>query len=246
MMFLRQIKVGWPPSQSLLQKIFFLLIGCCSWQLHADQALDKRVLGLLKPQLAKNLSVHPGKIELTLLRSSPTSLGFTPTDEISFIAKQKRSEAGQQVYEVHLEHLNRTVSTFVVIIKVALWRRVVIAKREILPGEILQQDMLTIQDVLMDRKSSAASDSLALFLGKKSLARIRKGGFISKNMIRTPPLIQRGDEVVAEFKHGNLTISAIAIARKSGKLGDKIDLTCKDTGQRLRGIIRSANQVVIN
>jgi len=81
--------------------------------------------------------------------------------------------------------------------------------------------------------------------GMMAVQVLRAGDGITKNMIRSKPDMNRGDDVTVKIVSGNLIVETNGTAKKDGVIGDNVFVILSKTGKRISGEVISKNIVKV-
>lgn len=119
----------------------------------------------------------------------------------------------------------------------------VCAAKDLLKGDIITSDMLTLKSIVLERDKGHFFTDTKFLLGKKLRKNYNKDEIITAAMIYVPSLINRGEDVQIVALSENITVITNGEARKKGHLGDIIPVLNKRSGKEVYGEIISSNSV---
>lgn len=105
---------------------------------------------------------------------------------------------------------------------------VVVAGRKIKQNELITPDSIEMKWIPVELAKNAFTRGEDV-IGKKARATIPKGSILWLQMLESPRLVEKGDALIIVYQNGNLRISSIAIAQKSGELGSIIPVLNADS-----------------
>lgn len=72
---------------------------------------------------------------------------------------------------------------------------------------------------------------------------LKKGDYLSYQLIKNPYLVQWGDRLKVTIVKNNVVLSSYVTARERGKLGDEITVENENSGYRFQVEVISENEV---
>lgn len=137
----------------------------------------------------------------------------------------------------------KKTSSSIVSVKVQLYKKLLVANRNIERKEVLAKSDFETQvvDVTKLNGNPVGLDFLLSDYRIKSF--VRKGEILLEEKLEKIPLVSVGDKVNAEVKNGNVTISTEAFARQHGSKGDLIELV--SSNKIIKARIVDANKVIV-
>jgi flagella basal body P-ring formation protein FlgA len=119
--------------------------------------------------------------------------------------------------------------------RVALWREVVCAAREIRRHEIVGG-----ADLRLERREVSGLEPLLdpeRALGKRAERRIEAGSVLARGDLEEPPALARGDAVTILLESGPLTITTRGMVREGGRVGDVVRVLNTDSKREVLAVI---------
>ena len=137
----------------------------------------------------------------------------------------------------------KKTSSSIVSVKVQLYKKLLVANRNIERKEVLAKSDFETQvvDVTKLNGNPVSVDFLLTDYRIKSF--VKKGEILLEEKLEKIPLVSVGDKVNAEVKNGNVTISTEAFARQHGSKGDLIELV--SSNKIIKARIVDANKVIV-
>ncbi|MEM9531333.1 MAG: flagellar basal body P-ring formation chaperone FlgA [Pseudomonadota bacterium] len=127
--------------------------------------------------------------------------------------------------------------------RVRLWQEVLVSRDTLSRGELLTAD-----DVI--RRRVDVSQTTGGFLHhpdqvtELELRRtVAPGVVLTRNMLKSPAVIQRGDEVVLLASVGNLSVRTAGTALSTGAIGDQVTVENRNSQRRVRGVVVQAGLI---
>ncbi len=125
-------------------------------------------------------------------------------------------------------------------------KKIVVAKRNINAREIITKDAIELKEVAIRNFNLNYATDINSLLGKQATRFIKKGNFITLNMVKTPPVIKRGSLVKVIATDGNIVISTIGKALENGTMNSPIRVMNLNSGKIFIGKIIGQNEVIVN
>lgn len=126
------------------------------------------------------------------------------------------------------------------------FQNVIVAKRTIAPGRIINKEDLCeeIRDVthLIPPSPFRSIESVSGKVAKKT---IKEGTIITQEMIETPPVIRRGSLVTIQSQFGNVCVMATGKALRDGREGERIMVRNLSSKQSIEAIVVKEGIVVV-
>ena len=126
-----------------------------------------------------------------------------------------------------------------------IYKKVVVAKNDIKPRQILTSDYLELKEVPIKNFNLRYITDINSIIGKQSTRFIKKGNIITSNMVKIPPTVKRGSLVKVIATDGNIVISTIGKALDSGIINTPIRVMNLNSGKIFIGKIIAPNEVIV-
>lgn len=194
----------------------------------------EKIIAIIDRYLAENSRQSPVKnlrMEFTPTRQPK---GFTlPTGKLSC----RVIPSASPVYQSHSFNLTFSVDgkvreNLAVRGDMKATAPVVVAAVDIPRGTLLTAENIRIQTMNLDRMRDPSFEPQAV-VGQKVKRSLRKGVVVEKSMIDFPPLVKRGELITIIARHGELKITATAVARSDGREGDTIRVKNNGSGKEI-------------
>jgi len=132
----------------------------------------------------------------------------------------------------------------IVTLKVKLYQNVVIASRDIKSGESLNRSDFIVVEKNVTRFNSELITDFEQLNQATASRNINKEAVVTYNMVKSKPLIERGDRLNASLLNGTVQITFPATAREEGFLGKKIKVVRDDRRIFFGKVIDSENVII--
>lgn len=193
------------------------------------------------------------------------ALPYSP-DAVQIVAKNLPEEivvdpgdvAVSVVVQPNEDFIGYTFLTFDVTVSGQLKRRVslhlqvsVTAEVAVAAANIQRGQVLSAADVVFEPRDLATTGgpcitSLDEIVGMRARVGFRQGQLLVARMLDAPPAIQRGDAVVLQAVAGCVLISAPAVAKQDGRVGDRILVRNQATGKEITARIIDKSTVRVD
>jgi len=140
----------------------------------------------------------------------------------------------------------RTARCWYVSINVHWWANVVTVRQELPTRSLLQASMLQVE------RQDIAGQGRIFWTSKKGLLGMRltrpmhAHDVVFSNMVKRPPLLQRGDRVSIVAGNDFFSVRADGVVMRTGGLGDKVLVQNMRSKERVQAIIVDAHTVKVH
>ena len=237
------------PGSFLVRKIQ-LLPGCSTLKINApSRVLISRTgqvisLDRLLPYLER-AAERTWKEPITLTKIRVMGRRTMPGGTITFSPDTKRLRIRKNRMELPLTvFVDKKSTGRLTLTATALAMRDVVVTTK----AIHQGDSLTPGQVMLKSRAVAPSN-LGLILdparavGRMATRPIPTDTVLTAKMLKTPPLVKRGEGVRIAYTSGNMLISATGIAKEAGGMGDFINVKNSRSGKRITCRITGVRRV---
>jgi flagella basal body P-ring formation protein FlgA len=136
------------------------------------------------------------------------------------------------------------ISSSIISLKVQLFKKVLIALKDIDKKEALGKSMFEEQVMETTRSNGNPIPANFNFEECRTKSFVKKGEILLEEKIEKIPLINSGDKVFAEVRNGNVIVTTEAYARQQGGFGDTIELV--SSGNKIiKARIIDATKVIV-
>ena len=156
---------------------------------------------------------------------------FGPMPEVAGPAGQAdlkvRSRAGERYigrtsFTVRFSKGDTVVREEAVRVRIEVFTDLVVSTREIMRDAVIGSDDVTVTSKWMDTAPAGILTDAAEVVGKKAVMRLNAGTEISRTMLRSAPVVKKGEVVRIVLESGPMTISAVGQCQEDGGQGDLI------------------------
>ncbi len=174
---------------------------------------------------------------------------FLPKGELSFEIKLRgkyKKEGGYRNYVMEFQIDQKMVKKVPIRVYVKIYKDVYVAKDTIKRNHLIQDADLTKLRKNVDRLPSNYVEDKSTLVGKIAKRSINPNEVMHKNAVTTPPLINRGDQVMILYETSSLRLTAPGIAMRKGRLGERISVRNMVSKSLLQAIVKNKNFVQVN
>jgi len=140
---------------------------------------------------------------------------------------------------------DRGVARFPVSVRVRLWRNVVVMKNSLDQDAVISADDITVDERELTGKRSEFITAVDDAIGMRVKRSVKADQALTAASVESPPLVERGDEVMLIVKYKEITIGCLGKAWQKGGKGDRI-LVRNQYGKNLVGEVQDSHTVLIN
>ena len=130
-------------------------------------------------------------------------------------------------------------------VHLVLQRMVVVAKRKINYGEIIQEGDLELKKVNVFGKTSTFVSDIKKVVGKRAKRNFNKDDPIVLEYLETPPYVTRGQVISAYVSIDGITVTTFVRLMEDGNIGEVVSARNIDTGQLIYGVVEKGPRLRI-
>ncbi|MGM0369251.1 MAG: flagellar basal body P-ring formation chaperone FlgA [Bacillota bacterium] len=201
-----------------------------------------------KEQISKELNYKQEKLEIEALNAPEEVL--VPQGEIEFEIKDNPSRRllGVSMLGIKIMVDGQRYRQFHIKFKTEVWREVLLANENLEKGQKLSSDLFTREEKLIDdqrEKIVSGEEELSKKILKRSLGAQE---ILTYDLLETPSLVKRWQEVKIIAKVGGIVVSTAGKALETGHEGDIIKVKNVNSSQKIEAKVVDSNEVeaVIN
>lgn len=168
---------------------------------------------------------------------------FVPTGKREYQPGAPRIQAASAIVPVTVLVDGKPAKTVEVAFKVRRTVQVLVATKTLEARTVLSADDVSVAGVELAPSAPVPLTNVQAVIGKRTTRRILQGQPLPANAVENVPVIAAGAKVTAEVVVGGVRITAPAIARTPGAVGDRIRVFVTDTKKELRGMVVDASTV---
>jgi len=156
---------------------------------------------------------------------------FGPMPEVSLpegpATVQVRSRAGEDYvgrtsFTVRFSKGDTVVREEAVRVRIEVLTDVVVSTRGIMRDAVIGPEDVTVTSKWMDTVPAGILADAAQAVGKKAVMRLNAGAEIKSQMLRSAPVVKKGEVVRIVLESGPMVISAVGLCQEDGGKGDLV------------------------
>ena len=190
----------------------------------------------LRQHIAGLFTRDDGRVEIRFSPTSEKVLAIGGPDLRYRIRNRDLRRTGLIGFEIEILSPGAVTQEVLVSAEVTLMKSVVVARRPINQGQIINGRDLMLEERRFDRNEDVGLVDLAAAVGQQSKRFMRQGEMIDARSIETRPLVRRGDLVKVVMSGGGVEIRTTGQAQSAGALGDTITVR-RDGSRRKQELI---------
>lgn len=137
------------------------------------------------------------------------------------------------------------VKTINILVQLEVYKKVLVAKKYIKKGKILEKDDFNIALRDIADLSRKYMEDTGPVLGKISRFSISEGRIILDYMVESLPDVKRGETIKVSVKLPNLKVETYGTALEDGQIGDNIKVRRNDSKKSFQALIVSSGEVEV-
>ncbi len=201
-------------------------------------ALVKAALEAAKPLLSE-------MPDATLEAENPPQNLNLPTGKMTLTAGacKGRAENGAIFVPIAVAVDGRPFQTVEITLRAHRLMRVVVANRQLEPGEILTLDDVSLAKIDVISAPNRLLTTTKQTIGKRVRRRVLSDAPLAASDLETPPAVLANAEVTIQFNYGAVQVTARARTLQSGAIGETIRVQTTDTHKELDAVIVNSHTV---
>ncbi|WP_284190321.1 flagellar basal body P-ring formation chaperone FlgA [Vibrio zhanjiangensis] len=112
---------------------------------------------------------------------------------------------------------------------------------------IRRQQTITANDLRLEwrtlNKDQEFFTQLSQATGKQTLRRIRSSQILDPRQLESPPLVEKGNQVVIKASKNGFAATTQGVALEEGALGQQIEIKNTSSGKEIKAVVTGLNQV---
>ena len=227
------------PGAFLVRKIH-LLQGCSTLEINAPSRVrisrTGQVISMdrLIPYLDR-AAERTWKEPITLTKVRVIGRRTMPGGAITFTPDTKRLRIRKNRMELPLAvFVDKKPAGRLTLTATALaMREVVVTTKAVRQGDALTPGQVTLKSRAVAPSNLGVILDPSRAMGRMATRPIPPDTVLTAKMLKTPPLVKRGEGVRIAYTSGNMLISATGIAKEAGGMGDFINVKNSRSGKRI-------------
>ena len=183
--------------------------------------------------------------DATLDADNPPQNLNLPVGKMNLVigACKGRAENGLVSVPIRIEVDGRAFQSVEITLRVHRMMRVVVANRQLEPGDILTLDDVSLAKVDVISTGSHLLTTTKPAIGKRVKRRILNDAPLAITDFETPPAVLANTEVTIQFNYGAIQVTARARTLQAGAIGETIRVQTTDTHKELDAVIVNGHTV---
>jgi flagella basal body P-ring formation protein FlgA len=188
------------------------------------------------------------KIDISLKYAQDIIASLSKDDDCSFSvsdAYQITKITPNMILPIVVEKDGERIKTINLLAQIEVYKDVLVAKKYIKKGTIVQKDDLKIEMRDIANFSQNYMDDYDQAVGKITRFSIPEGRIVFDYLIKSLPVVNRGEMVKILVKLPNLIVETYGIALEEGQIGDNIKVRREDSKKSFQALIISSSEVEV-
>ena len=183
--------------------------------------------------------------DATLSAENPPQNLNLPTGKMTLLAGacKGRAENGAIFVPMAIAVDGKPFQTVEIALRVHRLLRVVIANRQLEPGDILTEDDVSLAKMDVIAGAGRPLTTTKTAIGKRMKRRIASDAPLTASDLEIPPAVLANVEVTIQFNFGAVQVTARARTLQSGAIGETIRVQTTDTRKELDAMIINSHTV---
>lgn len=204
-----------------------------SVQAKEPTARDVRTLETeVREFLAARLAGLPGRIDVRFSRANRLDLALPAESHHFEIHAASPVAPGLVTLEVRSHSADGATREVPLVAEVAVLREVVVARRPINRGRLIEPADLAVQERRFTDAADIGLTDVSAAVGQRTRDFIAAGAMVTAGSIEAAPVVERGDAVTIWIRRGGVVVKASGRAQQAGGLGDVISVRREGTKRK--------------
>ena len=211
--------------------------------LRKSSFIDKSaVKTFIENELKKQLQADSKNLFIKEL-NNPDKYNIAAGDYKFQIASQSRFKFGRNNIALEIIQNKEVQKKIYYRFNLGIKRKIYQAVRDIpYNSEINKADFKELEQVVYKNPDQIISD-WNIIQNKELKTSLKKGDYLSYQVIKNPYLVQWGDRVRIKIIKNNVQLSSYVIAKERGRMGEEITVENENSGYRFQAVVVSENEV---
>jgi flagella basal body P-ring formation protein FlgA len=207
---------------SLAAMMIILILAGLAPICNASGIGEKEIKDAVKSHVEENASWPKDRIRVEFLAAIPETAIPAGSSTCQVRSRAGESYIGRTSFVVRFSKGDTFIREETVRVRIEVLTDVVVSTGNIAHGAIIDQSDVMVKKKWLDTASSGVLSDINEVGGKKAAVRINAGTEITKRMLRSVPVVKRGEVVRIVLESGPMTISATGLCEEDGGQGDLI------------------------
>jgi flagella basal body P-ring formation protein FlgA len=183
---------------------------------------EKEIKDAVKSHIEENASWPKDRIRVEFLAAIPEAAITAGSSTCQVRSRAGESYIGRTSFVVRLGKGDTFIREETVRVRIEVLTDVVVTTNGINRDAIIDPNDVTVKKKWLDTASSGVLSDINEVGGKKAAVRINAGTEITKHMLRSVPVVKKGEVVRIVLESGPMMISAMGLCEEDGGRGDLI------------------------
>jgi flagellar basal body P-ring formation protein FlgA len=183
---------------------------------------EKEIKDAVKSHIEENASWPKDRIRVEFLAAIPEAAITAGSSTCQVRSRAGESYIGRTSFVVRFSKGDTFIREETVRVRIEVLTDVVVSTGSIAHGAIVDPSDVMVKKKWLDTASSGVLSDINEVGGKKAAVRINAGTEITKHMLRSVPVVKKGEVVRIVLESGPMMISAMGLCEEDGARGDLI------------------------
>jgi flagella basal body P-ring formation protein FlgA len=202
--------------------MILLMISCFPAVCGAANIGEQDIKDAVRKHVEENGQWPKDRIRVEFLGPIPEVAVSCDAASIQVRSRNGEKYIGRTAFTVRFSRGDMFLREDTVRVRIEVQMDVVVSSRGITRDAILDQSDVTMMTKWMDTATTGIIADINEVLGRKATVRINPGTEITKHMLRSVPVVKKGEIVRIVLESGPMVISAVGLCQEDGGQGDLI------------------------
>ncbi len=207
---------------SLAAMMILLILACLAPIGNAAGIGEKEIKDAVKNHVEENSSWPKDRIRVEFLAAIPETAIPAGSSACQVRSRAGESYIGRTAFVVRFSRGDTFLREETVRVRIEVLTDVVVSAGSIARDTLIDPADVMVKKKWLDTAGSGVLSDVHEVAGKKATTRINAGTEITKYMVRSVPVVKKGEVVRIVLESGLMTISAIGLCEEDGGQGDLI------------------------
>ena len=183
---------------------------------------EQEIKQAVRSHIEENAPWPKDRVRVEYLAAIPEAVLTVGASSCQVRSRAGESYIGRTAFTVRFSRGDTFVREETIRVRIEVLTDVVVTTGGIARDALIDQGDVTVKKKWLDTVTSGVVTDLAEVVGKKAAMRINAGTEITRNMLRSVPVVKKGEVVRIVLESGPMTISAVGLCQEDGGQGDLI------------------------
>ena len=183
---------------------------------------EREVKQAVRSHIEENAPWPKDRVRVEYLAAVPEAALTVGASSCQVRSRAGESYIGRTAFTVRFSRGDTFVREETIRVRIEVLTDVVVTTGGIARDALIDQGDVTVKKKWLDTVTSGVVTDLAEVVGKKAAMRINAGTEITRNMLRSVPVVKKGEVVRILLESGPMMISAVGLCQEDGGQGDLI------------------------